>query len=234
MPMREETQRGLEAMMETAKAQAAARAAREEEEQVPALEVPNSKLIEFVEKLIRRRDEYFSEDIATSVKEVAKALKLPEPPSKEESERLEWEASADLTPISIDAYIMNGFVHQVIPVIKDKLHVAFRTTLEGTEAFIETRLRDYRRDTGNQLTINELYRQQARLALAAQIVSFGTNKWPNLFDANGDVDAKVFDARLTLVRQIPAQIFPKVAQHLGWFNSRVDALLKDPEVLGNG
>lgn len=230
--LRQETTEGLEAMMAASVKQAAERAKAGPAE--TPMEVPPSKLLRFSERLIKHREDNYSESLADSVKAVAKDLHLPDPPTPEEAERAEWEKAAKLEPLSIDSYIMNGVVQQVVPVLGDRLRVAYRTTLEGTEAFIETRMRDFRRDSGSQMLMTEFYRQQARLALAAQIVSYGTNKWPSLLDANGEVDAKAFDSRLALVKQIPAPIFPKVAQHLGWFNSRVDALLKTSDVLGNG
>ena len=231
--MRPETQQGLEAMFEQAKKQAESRASSASEESAP-LEIKPSKLHLYSERLIQRRAEKFDEDLSDAIKAVAKDLHIPEPPTKEEAERLEWEATSGLEPLSIDAYIMNGFVQQVIPVIPGKLTVTFRTTVEGTEAFIESRIREVRRESGANMMLSEFYRHQARFAVACQIVSFGPAKWPGLLDSSGEVDPKAFDARVGLVKQIPSQIFPKVAQHLGWFNARVEALLKDPEVLGNG
>lgn len=231
--MRPETQRGLEAMMDEAKRQAEAKAVASANEG-PPLEIKPTKLHLFSERLLRRRDENFGEELTESIKEVAKALHIPDPPTKEEAERLEWEEAAGLDPLAIDPYILNGFLQQTVPVISGKLNVTFRTTVEGTEAFIENRIRDVRREGGANMLITEFYRHQARFAVACQVVSYGPAKWPPLLDGNGDVDPKAFDARLALVKQIPAQIFPKVAQHLGWFNARVESLLKDPEVLGNG
>jgi len=230
--MRPETQRGLEAMMDEAKRQAEARATSVTES--APLEVKPTRLHLFAERLLKRRDENFGEELAESIKEVSKSLNLPEPPTKEEAERLEWEEAAGLDPLSIDPYILNGFLQQTVPVISGKLSVTFRTTVEGTEAYIENRIREVRREGGANMLLSEFYRQQARFAVACQVVSYGPAKWPALLDGNGDVDSKAFEARVALVKQIPAQIFPKIAQHLGWFNARVEALLKDPEVLGNG
>jgi hypothetical protein len=230
--IRPETQRGLEAMMDEAKKQAEARASTAAAE-VP-LEIKPTKLHLFAERLLKRREENFTEELAEAIKEVTKQLNIPDPPTKEEAERLEWEESANLDPLPIDQYILNGFLQQTVPVITGKLSVTLRTTVEGTEAFIESRLREIRRESGTSMLISEFYRHQARFAVACQVVSYGPSRWPSLLDASGDVDPKAFEARLALVKQIPAQIFPKVAQHLGWFNARVEALLKDPEVLGNG
>lgn len=230
--MRPETQQGLEAMFEHAKQQAAVKSSVSPPE--AQLEIKPSKLQQFAERLIQRRNDKFDEELELSVKAVAKDLHLPDPPTKEEAERLEWEEGAGLEPLSIDSYILNGFVQQSVPVIPGKLTVVFRTTVEGTEAFVESRIREIRREAGANMLITEFYRHQARFAVASQIVSYGPAKWPGLLDATGEVDSKSFDARLNLVKQIPSQIFPKVAQHLGWFNARVEALLKDPEVLGNG
>ena len=230
--MRPETQQGLEAMFEHAKQQAANKSSAAPTES--PLEIKPGKLQQFAERLLQRRNEKYDEELEVSVKEVAKDLHLPDPPSKEEAERLEWEETADLEPLSIDAYILNGFVQQTVQVIPGKLNVTFRTTVEGTEAFIESRIREVRRESGANMLISEFYRHQARFAVACQVIAYGPAKWPGLLDASSEVDPKAFEARVNLVKQIPAQIFPKVAQHLGWFNARVEALLKDPEVLGNG
>ena len=232
--LRPETQRGLEDMMEEAKRQAQARASAAATEDASTLEIKPSKLHRFSEKLLDRRFTNPEEDLAEAVQIVAKELHLPDPPSKEEADRIEWEASANLEPLSIDPYILNGFLQQTVPVIPGKLNVTFRTTFEGTEAHVENKIRELRRESGAGMLISEFYRHQARLAVACQVVSYGPAKWPSLLDASGEVDTKAFDVRLSLVKQIPSQIFPKVAQHLGWFNARVETLLKDPEVLGNG
>ena len=176
------------------------------------------------------------------VREAFRSLDQPPPPTEDEKERQRVEAEID--PLDIGTYVMSGGVEQEVPFLRAggrTFTVTFRSTREREDEFVEKELRLFRSPgkdiEGKEIpppTGIEVMRHQTRLALAAQIIAYNGAKWPPIRNDRGEIDEKNFDRRMDMVREFPSHVFNRLSQHAYWFNDRLHAALRNPEVLGNG
>ena len=224
-----ESARGLEALAAQARATAAAAASAPP----PAVESSETEKDDLLRAMHAALDAAgMMENRDAVVRDAFRTLGSKAPLSQDEIDKAKLEAK--LKPMDVGSYLISNYLEQEVPVIDTgavTLMVRFRSAQDGDEEFVEMELRKFRATTPPPAPY-EFLRHQSRVALAMQIRSYNGSVWPKVHKNDGSIDETAYSECLDRVRQLPSHIFQRLAQHAGWFNDRIEALLTDREVLG--
>lgn len=129
-------------------------------------------------------------------------------------------------PMSLEDYIMNGGVKQVVPIIPGKIVPTFRS------ASVDEDLEVKRMMFGVQGTDIYIANRFSLMQLTLSLFAFNGEPLPDHLNRDGQFDEDLFNKKFEKVRKYPTQLAEDLVNNYMWFDDRVKDLFG--EDLGNG
>lgn len=120
--------------------------------------------------------------------------------------------------LSLEDLLINGSVHQRVPIVPGKFEPTFRSP-QGDENLEILRLMGQVRGSEDYiLDLLQIYR------LTVGLFAVNAKPFPNHLDANGDFDETLFKNKLKIVSKMALPILADMSVNYGWFSRRVQKL----------
>jgi hypothetical protein len=147
--------------------------------------------------------------------------------SEEERETIEKR----LQPLDIGDILMKGVIRQRIPIIPGK----YELTLQSYEGQVELALKRLVMMESRSVDVGEQYLldKHSFMSIAVGLHKINDTVYPDVFDANGVFDDKLFFTKFNRVMRLPLHMLASIGVNLMWFEMRVRKLYS-ATALGNG
>lgn len=142
--------------------------------------------------------------------------------------RMRKSIEARLPDIDIGEFFSNGRVSQEVEILPGYLTILFRSVTGLEEGYVDVELAEKK-----GMTQRQFLRFSNELAVAMHVQSYNGTKWPEIFDAEGNINPRAVEVRLQNVRRIPSPVWDLVLSNLQWFLERMQSGLS-VVALGNG
>lgn len=134
--------------------------------------------------------------------------------NKERSRAIE----ARCPPLSLEDLLINGSVHQRVPIVPGKFEPTFRSP-QGEENLEILRLMSSERGSEDYiLDLIQIYR------LTAGLYAINSKPFPNHLNTNGDFDKDLFKQKFDVIKKMALPILADMVVNFGWFARRVQKL----------
>jgi hypothetical protein len=132
-------------------------------------------------------------------------------------------------PMSIDDLVMKDEVQQLVPIIPGKFEVLYRSITPDENLFIKRYVASKDQGQNEQYIIEKFGTCQ----ITCSVIGINGRPLPDHRDNKGDVDEKLFEAKLKVLLKKSGYIVADLGINYSWFDIRVRKLL-NPDALGNG